>query len=132
VHVAALVKSYGTSFENAFNAFVEFESGATGVLLANWVTGTRTHTWELHGAGISAFVDADREARVFTDNGREPAVRTAAEVANSDAQHHTYSFFGESRHFINCIRSDRTPITHFGDAVKTMELIDAINGSDIG
>ena len=124
--VTSIVKRYGATFPTAFNALVEFESGATGVLLANWKTGARMHQWELHAPGASAYVDADREARLFFDNASEPIVRSTYDAAGSDANHRYYGFFDENRHFIDCILEDRLPTSHFGDAVKTMELVDAI------
>lgn len=127
--VTSSVKAIGAPFKNAFNAIVEFDTGATGVLLANWMTGGRVHTWELHAAGGSAFVDGDAEARVTTPDG--VTARTTQEVAGSDSSHHYYGFYGESRHFIDCIKEDRAPTSHLGDAVKTMQLVDAIYASSI-
>ena len=131
VSVRSLVKSYGANFPTAFNSIMEFESGATGVLLANWMTGTRTHTWELHAAGISAFVDGNGDGRIYRDNSSDPEVRSATDAANSTANHRSYGFFGEDRHFIDCIQENRLPTSHFGDAVKTMELLDAIEANNI-
>ncbi|MBT3269889.1 Gfo/Idh/MocA family oxidoreductase [Candidatus Poribacteria bacterium] len=127
--VTSSVKAVGASFKNAFNAIVEFDSGATGVLLTNWMTGARVHTWELHAAGGSAFVDGDLEARVTTPAGVE--TRSTQDVAGSDSTHRYYGFYGESRHFIDCIKEDRTPTSHLGDAVKTMQLVEAIYASSI-
>jgi predicted dehydrogenase len=93
------------------------------------MTGARVHTWELHAAGGSAFVDGDLEARVTTPDGTE--TRTTQEASGSDSTHHYYGFYGESRHFIDCIQEDRTPTSHLGDAVKTMELVEAIYACSI-
>ncbi len=127
--VTSSVKAVGASFKNAFNAIVEFDSGATGVLLTNWMTGARVHTWEMHAAGGSAFVDGDAEARVTTPDG--VATRTTQEVASSESSHRYYGFYGESRHFIDCIKEDSTPTSHLGDAVKTMQLVEDIYASSI-
>ncbi|MBM3214660.1 Gfo/Idh/MocA family oxidoreductase [Candidatus Poribacteria bacterium] len=128
--VTSLVRRYHADFDNAFNALVEFESGATGVLLTNWMTGARMHAFELHAPGASAYVDGDREARLFVQNG--PAqVRTTQDAAGSASQHRYYGFLDESRHFIDCIREDRLPTSHFGDAVKTMELVDRIYANNV-
>jgi predicted dehydrogenase len=129
--VASLVRSYGADFTNAFNALVEFESGATGVLLANWMAGARMHTFEMHAPGVSVYVDGDREARLYRDNTTSPQVRTTHEAAASASVHRYYGFFDESRHFVDCIREDRLPTSHFGDAVKTMELVDRIYASSL-
>jgi len=124
--VASLVKSYRADYPNAFTSLLEFESGATGVLLANWMTGTRMHTFEMHVPGASAYVDGDRDARLFFNNSTQPLVKTTQEAANSPLQHHYYGFYDENRHFIDAIRNDQLPTSHFGDAVRTMELVDRI------
>ncbi len=127
--VTSSVKAVGATFKNAFNAIVEFDSGATGILLTNWMTGGRVHTWELHAAGGSAFVDGDAEARVTTPDG--VATRTTQEASGSDSSHRYYGFYGESRHFIDCIKEDSTPTSHLGDAVKTMQLVEDIYAASI-
>lgn len=129
--VASLVKSYRAEFKNSFTSLVEFESGATGVLLANWMTGARMHVFEMHAPGASAYVDGDRDARLFVNNASQPVVKTTQEVAESASQHRFYGFFGESRHFVDSIRNDTLPTSHFGDAVRTMELVDRIYANSI-
>jgi len=131
VAVASVIGSYCNTEPCAFNAVMEFESGATGVLLTNWSVGKRVHTFEMHAKGVSAFVDGNSEARVFADNKEEPTVIRATDAAGSEAFHHYYGFFGENRHFVDCLKSGQLPCTHFGDAVKTMELADAIYASAV-
>lgn len=124
--VASVIGAYGQPFAAAFNAVMEFKSGATGMLLTNWSVGKRVHVFELHACSISAFVDGDGEARIYADNNPEATVIKNTEAAGSEAFHRYYGFYDENRHFIDCIRTGRAPMTHFGDAVKTMELVDRI------
>jgi virulence factor len=129
--VASVIGSYHLPFDCAFNAVMRFESGATGVLLTNWSVGTRVHTFELHSKGISAYVDGNTEARIYADSAEEPTVLSNTEVAGSEESHHYYGFFGENRHFIDCLRNDEMPMPSFSDAVKTMELVDRIYASEL-
>ena len=76
--------------------------------------------------GITAYIDPDDTAEVFTDGKTEPTVLDVNTVAGNDARYHAYGFFGESRHFIDCIKTGRQPDTNFADATKTMELVDSI------
>ncbi|MFO7947150.1 MAG: Gfo/Idh/MocA family oxidoreductase [Armatimonadota bacterium] len=124
--VVSSVRDLGMDFDTSFTALCEFESGAVGVLLANWQTGAREHTFELHGAGISAFVNLDEEVIINRNNERRDEVFTAQEAADSDERHHFYGFFGENRHFVDCIQNNQEPETCLRDAVKTMELVDRI------
>ena len=46
----------------------------------------------------------------------------------------SYRAHGEhtmNRHFLDCIREGRQPETHLDDAIKTMELVEAIHRSQI-
>ena len=124
--VASDINSFYAERENSFNALVKFTSGASGYLSTNWAVGGRTHTFEMHARQISAYInpDAGGSARLHTPDGITEITPEAA--AGSDALHRTYGFYGESRHFVDCIQQDRQPLTCFEDAIKTMELVTAI------
>lgn len=111
---------------NTFAAMLEYESGALGLLHTSWVAGARVHTFQIHAIGASAYVDADTCARILTRDSDEPTILDAREVAGSDEFYRYYGFFHENRHFVDCLLARTQPQTHFGDAVKTMELCEAI------
>lgn len=111
---------------NAFNALMEFESGATGILLTNWVTGRRIYSVEMHAYNISAYAEPDDRALIYRDGALEPEVILNTEAAGSSAPHRYLGFYDENRHFIHCIQSGTQPQTSFADAVKTMELVERI------
>jgi len=129
--VASDVRNLYAEWPNAFNALITFDSGATGILLANWMTGRRFFTVEMHAKGISAFADPDDKAFLYADNNLEGQVLDTKEVAGGDEHYVFYGFYHENRHFIDCVKSKQQPMTHFGDAVKTMELVDRIYRSQI-
>ncbi|HID07665.1 MAG TPA: Gfo/Idh/MocA family oxidoreductase [Armatimonadetes bacterium] len=126
--VVSSVRAVHSDFTNSFNALIEFDNGCLGVLLTNWAAGRRVHTFEMHGKGISAFANPDPDGHgvVYADNQSEGRVITPQEAANSNERYKVYGFYQENRHFIDCIKAGKLPQTHFGDAVKTMELVDAI------
>jgi predicted dehydrogenase len=129
--VASSVGRYYMDAADAFNAVLKFDGGATGLLVTNWAVGGRQHTFEMHAKGISAFCNPDEKVLIYKDNKPEPEVLKADEVAGSKDKLKFYGFFGENRHFIDCVKAGRQPQTHFGDAVKTMELVDRIFRSQI-
>ena len=129
--VASHVERRCNTFDDAFNALLRFESGATGVLLANWCVGARAHTFEMHGRGISVFADPDVRALIYTDGKPEPEILTTQEAARSEARHHFYGFHAENRHFIDCIRDGRQPSSSLADAAKTLRLVNQIYASPI-
>jgi predicted dehydrogenase len=108
-------------------ALVRFSSGATGVLLTNWMTGRRFFTVEIHAPGISCFGDPEEGGRIFADNKTEPLhTLDPFELAKSKDAHRAFGPYDMNLHFIDCIRRGVQPETNFDDAVKTMELVDAI------
>jgi len=130
--VASDVRKLHASYDNSFNALLKYENGATGFLLTNWVVGKRVHTFEMHAKGISAFIDGDDKAVIYSDNKAEGVVLDTHEVAGSSESHKYYGFYGEDRHFIDCIKAGQMPQTNFADAYKTMELVTSIYRGQIG
>jgi predicted dehydrogenase len=117
---------------NAFSALVSFTTGAVGSVHYNAVTGRRIFRAEFHGPNITAYVDDDRDSFLVADNG-EPEGRRSAEFAQASIPageepqpRHWLGFWHENRHFIDCITSGQQPLSHFEDAVKSMELVEGI------
>lgn len=129
--LASDVRSIGADFETSFNALMTFESGATGILLGNWKTGRRFFTLEMHAQGISAFAEPDEGGHLFADGEVEGKWFDSKEVAGSEEGHKYLGFFQENRHFIDCIKAGKQPISSFRDSIKTMELVDRIYRSQI-
>jgi predicted dehydrogenase len=114
------------TYANSFNALMRFDNDCSGVLLGNWCVGKRVHTFEMHARGISAFVDCNSIAHVYRDNQEEGVTLSATEVAGSEENRVFYGFEAQSRHFIDCVKTGAEPSSSMQDAVKTMELVDAI------
>ena len=124
--VASDINSFDSDRENSFNAIVKFDSGASGYLCTNWAVGGRIHTFEMHARGISAYINPDVGGKAVIHSNEGVKEITTVEVAGTDENHKAYGFYGESRHFVDCIREDRQPDTCFRDAVKTMGLVQQI------
>lgn len=129
--VVSSVRSLFAEFDNSFNAFIEFESGAVGFLSTNWVSGTRIYSIEMHGKGICAFVDPEKEGVIYRDGNNDAEIFKSAEVAGSEEIFKLAGFYSENRHFIDCIKEKKQPQTNFRDALKTMEFVDTIYHSQI-
>ncbi|HOX37236.1 MAG TPA: Gfo/Idh/MocA family oxidoreductase [Candidatus Brocadiia bacterium] len=128
--VATVRGQYDDCVPNAWNAIVRFENGATGILLTNWKTGGRVHTFEMHGPGASAFLDPDTTGKLIINDQPEDLETTA--VTGSKDRHKFYGFWHQSRHFIDCVKENREPCSSFQDALKTMRLVDRLRNTDIG
>ena len=132
VSVASDVRRLDSGHSNIHQALIKFSSGATGVLLTNWMTGRRLFSVEIHSPGISVFGDPEEGGRVFAD-GKVEAVGELDPFAmtKSDEEHVAYGAFAVNRHLIDCVKQGKQPETNFSDAVKSMELVDAIYQAQI-
>ena len=130
-HVAAHVARRFNHFDDSFNALIEFEGGATGVLLGNWAVGARSHTFEMHGKGISVYCNPDDRALIFTDGKLEPEIITTQQAAGSDELHRYYGFYGGNRHFVDCLREERQPNSSLADAALTLRFVNQIYANPI-
>lgn len=127
VSVASDVRRLLAEHVTAHYALVRFSSGATGVLLTNWMTGRRSFTIEIHSPGISAFGDPEEGGRVYADNKAEPMrLLDPFELAGSQADYRAFGPYDMNLHFMDCFRRGVAPETNLDDALKTMELVDAI------
>ena len=117
---------------NVHLALVRFSSGVTGVLLVNFMSGRRSFTVEVHAPGIAFFGDPEEGGQVFANNQLEPVeVLDPFELCGSQESHRAFGSYDTNLHFIKCVQKGKQPETNFADAVKTMELVDAVYGSQI-
>jgi hypothetical protein len=115
-----------------FLAIVKFSNGATGFLKSGYKMGRRIFAVEAHSEGISFFGDPEEGGKVFTDGNVAPSkVLDAHKLSRSKKTYRAYGEHAMNLHFMDCIREGRQPETHLDDAIKTMELVDAIHRSQI-
>ncbi|MFT5365299.1 MAG: virulence factor [Candidatus Latescibacterota bacterium] len=132
VSVASDVRRLDSGHCNIHQALITFSSGATGVLLTNWMTGRRLFSVEIHSPGISMFGDPEEGGKVFADGKVDPVQELDPfAMTKSKAEHVAYGPFAVNRHLIDCVKQGKQPETNFDDAVKSMELVDAIYQSQI-
>jgi len=129
--VASDVRCVGKKFPNCFHALIAFESGVTGILLGNWCSGRRFYKCEMHGNSIAAFIDPDESGIIYADNGAVEEHIDPKTMGPGDKPYHYLGFWHENRHFIDCVKSGKQPISSFSDAAKTMELVERIYRSAI-
>jgi virulence factor len=125
---------------NAWNGVCRFDNGVVGTIKANYRTGGRVHKFEVHGSGVSAYIDlgfgqASCSAVVLAHEGEARYSLAASgaaeggilkldgtELAGSTAFYRYYGFYQEDRHFLDCVRSQTQPETDIADAVASMRL----------
>jgi len=107
---------------NHIVALVEFDNGATGMLLTSWASGRRIFRVEMHSPGICAEADIEGKGHIYADGDTKGVEYDTREVAGSEQFFVFGGFQAKNREFINCVKSGKQPGSNFSDAVKTMEL----------
>lgn len=107
---------------NFFSAMLEFDNGATGVMLASWASGRRIFAVEMHAPGICVEAEHEVEGWLYADGDTHGVRFDTREAAGSDQLFIYGGFQAKHREFIDCVRERRLPSSHFGDALKTMEV----------
>ncbi|HCL30131.1 MAG TPA: hypothetical protein DIC52_17060 [Candidatus Latescibacteria bacterium] len=100
-------------------ALVCFDNGCVAQLTHSYTAGARVERYELHGDGISAYLEGVQGGEIhIVDQAPQPIAPAGDDSATAQA-----------RYFIDCIRLGRPigpPAANLDEAVKTMELCEAI------
>lgn len=102
------------------NAVIKFDDQTHGVMMSHFGVGYRIQSAEVHAENMSAYLDLTGKPKVtlYLDGKLIEAPLDFAPGGGPD--------FNETRHFVDCILNDREPWSTIDDAVKTMELCEAI------
>ena len=142
--VATVTAAVDEPFLNAWHAIMRFDNGVLGTVKGNYQTGGRVHKFEVHGPGLSAYIDlgfgpaaceavllAHEGARSYSLSARGAARQQITRIdgkalAGGEGFHRFYGFYHEDRHFLDCIRRGTEPDTSIRDAVSSMHLTEMI------
>ena len=126
VRVQSLTRRVQVPDINFIAALLHFDNGATGVMLNSWTSGRRIFSVEMHAPGICAEVELEGIGRLYADGDTEGIAFRTEEVAGSADIRVFGGFEAKNREFIDAVKSGTLPDSHFGDAVKTMEVAEMI------
>ncbi|MBI2940733.1 MAG: hypothetical protein HYY04_09885 [Chloroflexi bacterium] len=115
-------------WKNSYNALIRFSTGAVGVVTSNRASGARVLRFEVHARALGAYIDMPSRAEVWTDNGKEPLVLTGAALTGSANEQDYEGTLAAHRHFVECIRHNRQPLTSFQECLGTMRLVEQMEG----
>lgn len=101
-------------YRDVHAAMIMFENGIVAQFTANYTTGGRLERYEIHGDGISAYLEGVSEGWLLVDGERQE-LKPDSEARSWELQ---------NRHFADCLRSgaDFSPGCDISDAVKTIAL----------
>ncbi|MCD6082794.1 Gfo/Idh/MocA family oxidoreductase [Candidatus Aerophobetes bacterium] len=111
---------------NFISSLLEFDSGATGVMINSWTSGRRIFRVEMHAPGICAEADPEGKGYLYADGDTRGVEYDTRKVAGSEEFYVYAGFQAKNREFIDCLKSGKQPASNFSDAVKTMEVAEKI------
>ena len=131
VRVASATHRLGVPDLNYFTALLEFDNGATGVLMNNWTSGRRVFRVEMHAPGLCAEANPETEGFLYADGDTTGVRYDTREVAGSDQSFIFAGFQAKHREFLDGVKAGRQPASNFSDAVHTMEVAEWILAQDL-
>lgn len=126
VGIESVTRRVGTPDVNFIAVLLRFDNGATGVLLNSWTSGRRIFRVQMHAPQICAEAEHEGKGFLYADGDTQGTVYDTREVSGSDQLFVFGGFQAKNREFLNAVRSGTLPASHFGDAVRTMEVADKI------
>jgi predicted dehydrogenase len=124
--IHSVTRHVGTPDANFYSAMIEFDSGATGLLVNSWTSGRRIFAVEMHAPGICAEAEHERQGTLYADGDTQGVTYDTRAVAGSDQLYVYGGFQAKHREFIDALLAGRQPSSHFADALKTMEVAERI------
>lgn len=126
VRIQSLSKRVQVPDLNFFSALLEFDNGATGIMVTSWSSGSRIFRVEMHSP--RARVDADLEGKgyLYADGATQGVEYDAQEIAGGDQLWVYGGFRAKNREFIDAVKTGTQPGSSFSDALKTMEVAERI------
>ena len=116
--VHSVVQRTISDYKDVHAALILFDNGCVAQHIANYTTDARLERYEIHGRDISAYLEGVSHGTVFS-NGTQHKLTEAGSGGTVE----------QNRYFLDCVKSDTPvsfPAANLDEAVKTMELADAI------
>lgn len=123
--VYAVSKYTDRYYETFTTAMLHFDNGAAGMLIANRSSGQWQETIEIHGGNHSVRIKMPDSVTVVDSKAIHTVDMTPMAMGwarSEDKMGFSYAI----HHFVDCLKEDKTPMTHAADAFQTHVLLDKI------
>jgi predicted dehydrogenase len=131
VRVHSLTKRVEVPDSNFLAALLEFDSGATGMVVTSWSSGSRTFRVEMHAPRVRVDAELEGKGYLYADGDTTGVEYDTRAVAGSDEIWVYGGFQAKNREFLDCVKARKQPGSNFSDAVKTMELAERIAAASL-
>lgn len=146
---ATVAARHNSPVDNAWSSVMAFENGITGTLRANYQTGGRVHSFEIHGPDASAYINlgfggTECDAKILYFGGKNIYSLAAAgvgdrsleyfdgkQIAGSESFYSYYGYKQEDMDFIRCLKTGQNPLCTIEDAALSMEMVELLLASKI-
>jgi predicted dehydrogenase len=123
-----------TGYLSRYSVMVEFQNGCVGTYMGNYNSGVRHESFEIHGDGISFYINSPDKSNIFVENSVfvHPVgeVVTDVELTGSADRRISYGYVDEMRHFVDVILKKREPEVTLRDTIPVMDLLDAVRKAE--
>lgn len=123
--VHAISKFSDPDYETFTTAQIQFESGSSGLLIADRSAGQWEESIEMHGGNRTVLVHMPESVTVVDNQQRHTTEMTPLAMGWAKSED-KLGFSYAIRHFFDCIRNNTTPLTNPRDAYKTHELLNRV------
>lgn len=124
-NVHAMSKYTDPDYETFTTAMLEFENGASGMLIADRSSGQWEESIEIHGGNHSVFIQMPDAVTIVDGKSKHTTEMTPMAMGWAKSED-KLGFSYAIRHFIDCLKEDKTPMTNAQDAFETHRLLDKI------
>lgn len=111
---------------NFISATLHFDNGSTGFLINSWSSGRRIFSVEMHAPNICVEAEHERKGYLYADGDTVGVEYDARAIAGGDELYIYGGFQAKHREFIDALKAGKLPSSHFGDALRTMEVAEKI------
>ena len=125
VEVNAISKFTDPDYETFTTAQIAFESGSSGILIADRSAGQWEESLEMHGGNKTVLVHMPESVTVVDNEQRHTTELTPLAMGWAKSED-KLGFSYAIRHFFDCIRNNAEPLTSPEDALKTHELLNRV------
>ena len=126
VHVHSVTKRVQVPDINFISALLEFDNGATGVMVNSWSSGRRIFKVEMHAPGVCVEAEHENKGYLYAAGDTQGMEYDTRVVAGSDDLYIYGGFQAKNREFIDALKINQQPPSNFADALKTMEVAEII------
>lgn len=123
--VSAISKFTDPDYETFTTAMLHFENGAAGMLIADRSSGQWEETIEIHGGSHSIQIKMPDSVTIVDGQAMHTTEMTPMAMGWARSED-KLGFSYAIRHFVDCLKEDKKPLTSADDAFKTHVLLNEI------